>query len=223
MPIDPINRSGSLSFHSGLMAIRNADNLWGYVDRNGQFAVKPRFNTCSDFKGNYALAGSNASDGSIGNEVSVIDKSGKQVYSCNVRRPVEDVNVGNQGGWNMPFLYYDAIIRSCVLIWNPLGPDMSFLDDLRIIDLAQKKEKTIHFSKIDCTAVDRRPDLFMMGSDIFFDGRIIDLDGTTLFDIGSYKSIDAAYRENFRSGTFEGNTEKLITLNGEELKLPDVR
>ncbi|MGO8694354.1 MAG: WG repeat-containing protein [Rectinemataceae bacterium] len=223
VPIDPVNRSGSLSFHSGLMAVRNADGLWGYVDRNGQFAIRPRFNTCSDFKGSYALAGSYASDGSIGNEVSVIDRSGRQVYSCDVRRPVEDVNAGDRSGWNMPFLYYDPIIRSCVLVWNPLAPDMSFLDDLRIVDPAQKKERTVHFSKIDCTAGDRRPDLFMMESDIFFDGRILDLDGTTLYDIGSYKSVDAVYCNKFLLVTFADKAQKLITLNGEELKLPEAR
>ncbi|EAI5197373.1 WG repeat-containing protein, partial [Campylobacter coli] len=59
------------NFSEGLAAV-GLNGKWGFIDKNGEFAIKPKFDDIWDFREGLASVGLN---GKIG----LIDKSGKFV------------------------------------------------------------------------------------------------------------------------------------------------
>ena len=71
--IEPRWTNRIISFQEGLAAVSTEDNLWGYIDRQGNVAIEPRFEVAKDFENGRAIVMENAKFG-------VIDTSGVYVY-----------------------------------------------------------------------------------------------------------------------------------------------
>lgn len=71
--IEPRWTNRIISFQEGLAAVSTEDNLWGYIDRQGNVAIEPRFEVAKDFENGRAIVMENAKFG-------VIDTCGVYVY-----------------------------------------------------------------------------------------------------------------------------------------------
>ncbi|MEL4105331.1 WG repeat-containing protein [Oscillospiraceae bacterium WX1] len=69
-PATSMNTSAEIGLYPAYTSADNMDKLWGYIDQTGNFAIKPQFDSASDFtKNKVAIVSKN-------NEFGIIDRSG---------------------------------------------------------------------------------------------------------------------------------------------------
>ena len=68
-------RAGS-AFSDGVACVSEDGKTYGYIGKNGAWVIQPRYTICSDFENGRAVQSTG------GSKRSVIDKSGRELFSC---------------------------------------------------------------------------------------------------------------------------------------------
>ena len=168
----------SRKFSSGLLAVRNARGLWGYLDTTGAIVIPPRFalsrrlfenrysETRANFQGNYAVLTDD------GQNFYVINKQGEIIKSFQTVH------------FNFPL---DAMfIHGDYLVYIPVHPREGVL---HISNLVTGEKLQVQLSKNPSRGSDHRCFPRRLGENIFFNGYIISYAGEVLFHVPDFNII----------------------------------
>jgi len=174
--------STSHKFSSGLLAIKNARGLWGYMDRTGKMVISAKFallssyfgngrydndreNENANFQGNYAILSNEY------NEFYVINKQGDIIKTFETA--------------DFDFPLAQMFIHGDYLVYTPNNKG-----NIKIINLLTEKEIDVDLaSGSEYYIINTWPKA--LGENIIYYGNIISNDGRILFKIPNYRNSDS--------------------------------
>jgi hypothetical protein len=176
--------STSHKFSNGLLAVKNAKGLWGYIDTTGKIVIPAKFallsryfgngqyyndreNENANFQGNYAILSNEK------NKFYVINKQGEIIK-------------------NFETIHYDYPFSRMFIHGDYLVYALNNYGIIRIINLLNEKEIDVDTSEVnnygDRVPVYASPSPKVLGENIYYNGRIVSYDGEILFKIPNYVS-----------------------------------
>jgi hypothetical protein len=182
LPVSFTNTSHK--FSNGLLAIKNARGLWGYIDKTGKIVIPAKFallsryfgngqyyndreNENANFQGNYAILSNEY------NKFYVINKQGEIIK-------------------NFETIHYDYPFSRMFIHGDYLVYALNDYGIIRIINLLNEKEIDVDTSEVDKygdrVPVYASPSPKVLGENIYYNGRIISYNGEILFKKPNYVS-----------------------------------
>lgn len=175
-------------FSSGRMPIKDINGNWGYIDDEGNIAIRPQYEVVSEFDGDYAYA-------NVGNdEWVVLDRTGEVVYEFSVSQGHMERRV---------FLSGDTLI---------LYPDQG---EIRLYVLPTGEESVVQVPAAEHPGPSHlHSPPVLLDQYVFYQGAFLDLSGRIVNEIDDFMRTEDVFYDYYVLVSVDYDTQKFIALDG---------
>lgn len=183
-------------YSDGMMPIKNIQNKWGYINNVGKIVIKPSYIYPGKFLNGYAIVYSSEL------KWHVINKVGDSICSFNFKES------------------FDYQSKNCFLIKDKLifRPKTGII---RIVSLVNNSSIDVKIKMTENEEMEKKFICPIILKDyIFYDGKIIDLDGKIVWQIDKFKKIETTYYNKYILVEKTDNDFHLYKYDGTEISFP---